>query len=112
MLQMSYFHREHEPVRMPVGPVLDLEDLIGQKVCALASRVEPRDYIDTAAALDRYTPAQLIELARRRDPGLDERDFAEAGRELDRMQEDVFARYGLGPQDVAALRQTFAEWPR
>ena len=57
MLQMSYFHREHEPVRMPVGPVLDLEDLIGQKVCALASRVEPRDYIDTAAALDRYTPA-------------------------------------------------------
>ena len=112
MLQMSYFHREHEPVRMPVGPVLDLEDLIGQKVCALASRVEPRDYIDTAAALDRYTPAQLIELARRRDPGLDERDFAEAGRELDRMPEDVFARYGLGPQDVATLRETFADWPR
>jgi predicted nucleotidyltransferase component of viral defense system len=112
MLQMSYFDREHEPVQMPVGPVLDLEDLIGQKVCALASRVEPRDYIDTAAALDRYTAAELIELARRRDPGLENRDFAEAGRELDRMPEGVFAQYGLGPQDVAKLREAFAGWPR
>jgi hypothetical protein len=112
MLQMSYFNREHEPVRMPVGPVLSLEDLIGQKVCALASRIEPRDYIDTAAALERYTPAELIGLARRRDPGLDDRDFAEAGRELDRMPEGLFAHYGLGPEDVAALRQAFAEWPR
>ena len=40
MLQLSYFDREHEPVRMDLGPVLDLEDLIGQKVCALASRIE------------------------------------------------------------------------
>ena len=40
MLQMSYFNREHEPVRMSVGPVLDLEDLIGQKVCALALLTE------------------------------------------------------------------------
>ena len=112
MLQMSYFNREHEPVRMPIGPVLDLEDLIAQKVCALASRIEPRDYIDTAAALERYTAAQLIELARRRDPGLDDRDFAEAGRELDRMPEGVFARYGLGARDVARLRAAFADWPR
>ena len=112
MLQMSYFHREHKPVRMPVGPVLDLEDLIGQKVCALASRIEPRDYIDTAAALERYTCAELIELARRRDPGLEDRDFAEAGQELDRMPEIVFAHYGLGPEDVAAIRAAFADWPR
>lgn len=112
MLQMSYFHREHEPVRMPVGPVLDLEDLIGQKVCALASRIEPRDYIDTAAALDRYTAAELIEMARRRDPGLDDRDFAEAGRELDRMPESAFTHYGLGSQDIAAIRNAFRDWPR
>ena len=112
MLQMSYFNREHEPVRMPIGPVLDLEDLIGQKVCALASRIEPRDYIDTAAALERYTAAQLIELARRRDPGLDDKDFADAGRELDRMPEAAFAHYGLVPQEVADLRDAFRDWPR
>jgi hypothetical protein len=112
MLQLSYFNREHEPVRMAFGPVLDLEDLIGQKVCALASRVEPRDYIDTAAALRRYQPAELIALARHRDPGLEPRDFAAAGRELDRMPDGVFAQYGLGPAEVAGLRETFAAWPR
>jgi hypothetical protein len=112
MLQMSYFKREHEPVRMPVGPVLDLEDLIGQKVCALASRIEPRDYIDTAAALERYSAAELISLARERDPGLGDRDFAAAGRELDRMPASVFAHYGLGPEEVAALRAAFTGWPR
>ena len=112
MLQMSYFDRQHDPVRMAVGPVLDLEDLIGQKVCALASRVEPRDYIDTAAALGRYTAAELISLARQRDPGLEQRDFADAGAELDRMPDAAFTHYGLGPDDVAALRAAFAGWPR
>src|ERR1017187_5765521 len=100
MLQMAYFDRTRGPVTMDVGPVLDLEDLAGSKGCALASRVEPRDYIDTAAALQHYTADQLIGLAKRLDPGLDDRDFADAGRQLDRMPDGLFARYGLGPRDV------------
>jgi Nucleotidyl transferase AbiEii toxin, Type IV TA system len=112
MLQMAYFDRARGPVTMDVGPVLDLEDLAGWKVCALASRVEPRDYIDTAAALRRYTVDQLIGLAKRLDAGLADRDFADAGRQLDRLPDGVFARYGLGPPDVARLREQFAAWPR
>jgi hypothetical protein len=112
MLQLAYFDRSRGPVTMDVGPVLDLEDLAGSKVCALASRVEPRDYVDTAAALEHYAVDQLISFARRLDPGLDDRDFADAGRQLDRMPDGVFARYGLGPQDVARLREQFANWPR
>lgn len=112
MLQLSYFDREREPVRMDVGPVLDIEDLIGQKVCALASRIEVRDYIDTARALREYPAGELIRLARRRDPGLEDRDFAEAGRELDRLTDAQFARYGLTPGDVAGVRAAFADWPR
>jgi hypothetical protein len=112
MLQLSYFDREHDPVRMDLGPVLDLEDLIGQKVCALASRIEVRDYIDTAEALRERTADELIRLARRRDPGLEERDFAEAGQELDRLTDAQFAQYGLTPQDVARVRAAFADWPR
>ena len=38
---------------MDVGPVLDIEDVAGGKVCALAGRVEPRDYADTAALLEQ-----------------------------------------------------------
>jgi len=112
MLQMAYFDRTHGPVTMDVGPVLDLEDLAGWKVCALASRIEPRDYVDTAAALQHYSVDQLIGLAKRLDPGLTGRDFADAGRQLDRMPDGVFARYGLSPQDVTRLRERFAAWPR
>ena len=70
------------------------------------------DYIDTAAAMRRYPVDQLIGFAKRLDPGLEDRDFADAGRQLDRMPDGVFARYGLGPVDVARLRDTFADWPR
>ncbi len=111
-LQLAYFDRVCEPVAMEIGPVLDIEDVAGGKVCALASRVEPRDYADTARMLERYGPAQLIDLARRLDPGLTARDFAEAGQRLDQIDDAAFARYGLGLDEVAVLRARFAAWPR
>jgi hypothetical protein len=114
MLQMAYFDRARRPVVMEIGPVLDLEDVLGGKACALVplSRVEPRDYVDTAAALDRYTREQIIGFARRLDPGLTERDFAEAAGRLDQWGDGVFASFGLGPEDIAELRARFAAWPR
>jgi hypothetical protein len=112
MLQMAYFDRAAQPVTMDVGPVLNLEDVIGGKVCALAGRAEPRDYIDTAAALKLYRIDQVIALARRLDPGLDDRDFADAGRRLDRWDDAIFAPFGLSTEDVAALREAFTSWPR
>ncbi len=112
MLQMAYFDRTHGPVTMDIGPVLDIEDLAGWKTVALASRVEPRDYIDIAAALDHYTVEELIALARRLDPGLEDLDFAEAGRHLDRMPDHLFRRYLRSPEDITMVRERFAEWPR
>ncbi len=112
MLQMAYFDRSRAPVTMDVGPVLDLEDVIGGKVCALASRSYERDYVDTAAALERYSVEQVIGFARRLDPGLEDRDFSDAGRRLDRMPDGAFARFGLSPRDITTLRDRFADWPR
>jgi Nucleotidyl transferase AbiEii toxin, Type IV TA system len=111
-LQMAYFDRSREPVITDVGPVLDLEDAVGGKVCALASRAYERDYLDTAAALERYSPAELIAFARRLDPGLGGEDFAEAGQQLDQMPDRAFASFGLSQPDVARLRERFAAWPR
>ncbi len=111
-VQLAYFDRDRDPVAMDVGPVLDLQDVAGGKVCALASRVEPRDYADTAAILDRYSPADLISFARRLDPGLTASDFADAGRQLDQISDRAFARYGLTPADIAVLRDRFTAWPR
>ena len=112
LLQMAYFDRARRPVIMDVGPVLDLEDVVGGKVCALASRAEPRDYLDTAAAMEHYSIEQMIGFARRLDPGLTDQDFADAGRRLDRWGDGVFAAFGLSPQDVSTLRKRFAPWPR
>jgi Nucleotidyl transferase AbiEii toxin, Type IV TA system len=112
MLQMAYFDRTRGPVTMEVGPVLDLDDLAGWKLVALLNRAEPRDYIDTAAALEHYTIGQLIRFARRLDPGLEDRDFADAGRRLDAMPDRLFAIYQLSGRDIAQLRDRFAGWPR
>jgi hypothetical protein len=112
LLQLAYFDRGCQPVVMEIGPVLDLEDAVGGKVCALASRVEPRDYADVAAALGRYSPAELIGFARRLDPGLTGEDFAYAGRELDQMDDRVFAALGLSQHHVTTLRERFLAWPR
>jgi len=112
MLQMAYFDRTRGPVTMEVGPVLDLDDLAGWKLVALLNRAEPRDYIDTAAALEHYTIGQLIGFARRLDPGLEDRDFADAGRRLDAMPDRLFAIYQLSARDIAQLRDRFAGWPR
>jgi hypothetical protein len=113
MLQMSYFDRGHKPVIMDIGPVLDLDDVVGGKVCALASRAVERDYVDTAAALGRgYSVEQLIGLARALDPGLTAEDFAEAGSRLDHLDDEAFSRYRLSRADVARIRERFAAWPR
>jgi hypothetical protein len=112
MLQMAYFDRSRRPVVMEIGPVLDLEDVVGGKACALASRVEPRDYVDIAAALERYTVEQITGFARRLDPGLTDRDFAEAAERLDQWGDGVFASFGLSPAVISELRERFAAWPR
>ena len=112
LLQLAYFDRARKPVVMDVGPVLDLEDVVGGKMCALASRVEPRDYVDVAAALGRYSREQMIGFARRLDPGLTDSDFADAARRLDQWGDRVFAPFRLSPEDVALLRERFASWPR
>ena len=112
MLQMAYFDRTRSPIIMDVGPVLDLEDVIGGKVCALASRAEPRDYVDTAAALRRCSIEEMIGFARRLDPGLTDQDFADAGNRLDQWGDGVFAPFGLSSPDITALRERFVDWPR
>jgi hypothetical protein len=112
ILQMAYFDRDRTPVIMDFGPVLDVEDVVGSKACALASRVEARDFMDTAAALGRYTIDQVISFARRLDPGLADEDFSDAGERLDQLDDQIFARYGLSPAQITALRERLAGWPR
>jgi hypothetical protein len=111
-LTLCRLDRRRAPVVMDVGPVMHLDDLVATKVAALVSRREVRDYIDVAAALERYPLDRILALARIADPGIEEDDLADAGRYLDRLDDARFAVYGLGPAQVATLRERLATWPR
>jgi hypothetical protein len=112
-VELVYFDRTLNTVTTDIGPVLHIEDALGSKVCALAGRAAERDYIDTAAALARgYDPGQLIGFARRLDPGLTGRDFADAGRRLDQLGDQRWTDLGFSPGQVTQMREQFTIWPR
>jgi hypothetical protein len=78
----------------------------------MVGRAEPRDYIDVAAAHDRFSREHMRELGLRADPALTGDEFADAMRRLDRLDDAVFALYGLSPVQAAAVRGRFVDWPR
>jgi hypothetical protein len=111
-LTLAHLPRRQDPVRLAIGPVLHLDDLLGSKVAATAARAQPRDFIDLAGATARLSVAELIVMGRRYDPGLQDEDFEAAGLQLDRMSDARFAPYGLDTAAVAQVRARLKEWPR
>lgn len=104
--------RQHPPVLLAVGPVLHLDDAVGNKVDAMIGCGLPRDDLDVAAALRRYDREQLLELGFRRDPGLRVVDVALAMRKLDQLADADYDDYHLTPAQTATARYAFADWPR
>jgi predicted nucleotidyltransferase component of viral defense system len=111
-LSLCRLDRHTSPVVMDVGPVMSIEDLVATKAAALVNRREVRDYIDVAAALERYSVDELLDLAHRQDPGLEPTDILEAGHFLDRLDDNRFTYYGLSADQIASLRRQLATWPR
>ena len=100
--------RQWPPVQLDVGPVLHIEDAVGSKTAALVARREPRDFIDVAAALSRYSRGDLMRLAFTRDPGLRVLDFTEAAPGTPEVNRGRKARAehpsGVGPAPAAPER--------
>ncbi len=67
-----------------------------------------------AALLAAERPAELgtalPRLAEEHDPGFDPAWFAGALSAVDRLPDTLFAAYGLGPQDVSALKAQMRAW--
>lgn len=55
----------------PLGPVLSIEELAANKLLALFSRAEARDFVDVAALEPVFGLGRLYELAREKDAGFD-----------------------------------------
>jgi len=104
--------RTQPPVQMDIGPVLHPDDVMAGKMDALYNRAAARDFLDIDAALTsgRYTLDQLCELAHDADAGFDRQLFAGMLGRIDRLDDEDFTEYGVGPEHVAGLRQRVKDW--
>lgn len=104
--------RAHPPATLDVGPVLHQDDAVANKVSALYSRAQTRDYIDVNAALmsGRYTGEELLALAADHDPGFDPKFFADALLAVRRLPLAEFTAYGLDAQTTADLTARLTNW--
>jgi predicted nucleotidyltransferase component of viral defense system len=99
------------PESTPWGPVLALDDVIGTKVRALAGRGLPRDLIDIHAASRLRTTTELESLGRRHawdEWALEDLKFRLDG--ADWYDDQAFAEYGLGDDEIADLRRWAQAW--
>ncbi|GIH70621.1 nucleotidyl transferase AbiEii/AbiGii toxin family protein [Sphaerimonospora thailandensis] len=101
----------HPPSIMSFGPVLSMEDAVALKVGALHDRGLPRDLIDVHAATEYFSDAELAAMARR---VLGEDFFPEDLRDqLEHAavyQDEEFAVYGCGPDEINAMRAWAQQW--
>ncbi|MEA5454821.1 nucleotidyl transferase AbiEii/AbiGii toxin family protein [Sinomonas sp. JGH33] len=106
--------RKSDPVMLNVGPVLSLEDAIANKVSALYSRGEPRDYLDVDAirGTGRFTDEELLGAAAERDPGFETGMFADqldASRHI--TPRDV-RMYGVDDDQLELIKERMGQWAR
>lgn len=111
-IDMGMDWREAEPVTLGVGPVLSIQDAIGNKVSALYSRAEARDFFDVDAirSSGHYTDAQLIDAAAERDPGFDAGMFANQLDRVNRLTVDDLKEYGVDATELDAIRKRLTGW--
>lgn len=111
-VELAIDWRAHVPVTLAIGPVLHLDDAVANKVCALYSRAQARDYVDVDAALcsSRYDGDDLLRLAEEHDPGFDAATFADALRAVQRLPSAEFQAYGLSTEDISALIDRLIRW--
>lgn len=106
--------RSREPVTLEVGPVLAIEDAVANKVAALYSRGETRDYLDVDSIREsgRYTDQQLMDMAANADPGFEPSMFAEQLQRADLIQPVEVAGYGVSAKELDAIKARSRDWSK
>lgn len=89
--------------RRPV--VMDIEGLVVRKVRTLLDRGLAQDVIDVHAACRYYSVIELEQLGE-----VDPVELRERLESVVWVSDEEFAAYGLGPDDIAELRQWALDW--
>jgi hypothetical protein len=104
--------RAHAPVWMDIGPVLAIGDAVANKICALYSRAEPRDYLDVDAIRQTglFSDYELLTMAAEHDPGFDSNMFASQLDAVVQLTADDVAEYGVSGHELNNLKRRFLVW--
>lgn len=113
-IDMGIDWRSSPPVHLEIGEVLDEQDAIGNKIAALFSRGEARDYLDldSIRQTGRYSDQDLLDLAKNTDPGFDEDIFAEALRHFSDYGFENVKKYNINEKGYLSIKErlsTFAD---
>jgi hypothetical protein len=113
-IDMAVDWRETSPVILDVGPVLSLADAIGNKISALYSRSEPRDYLDVDAIRQsgKISDEDLIKAVGERDPGFEINMFVQQLDMASRITLEDVRRYGINTEQLTAMKERFQQWVR
>ncbi|PPG03370.1 hypothetical protein C5E06_13350 [Pseudoclavibacter sp. RFBI5] len=106
-------YRVLAPVTLEVGPVLALEDAVGNKVAALFSRGEPRDFLDVDAIrrTGHFADGQLLKLAAARDGGFTVDWFAKRLASITRIApERIRDRHQVDVDEFRATQARLVAW--
>lgn len=90
-------------------PVLNSTELAVDKVLAIFSRAEARDFVDLAAVVDRHGLEALFRLAAEKDRGFSIEVFAEMLQRFARLRQDEFSIDAAEHQALAAIVQKWRE---
>ena len=104
--------RRDDPVRInDIHSVLSQDDAVANKIDALYSRGEARDYLDALSIREsgHYTDEQLMALAEEHDIGFRRDGFIEALRFIDQIPDEPFLQY-VGRDRLAQIRRGIHEW--
>jgi Nucleotidyl transferase AbiEii toxin, Type IV TA system len=118
-LQLGWDYREFPPARLDIGPVLNERDAVANKMTALFSRGEVRDFIDidTVVQSDRFTREDVLALADTRESlPIDRTMLAQRfemlsdPRHAAKYDEAEFADYGVDADKRTAIIDRFGQW--
>jgi len=104
--------RKAEPAVFAIGPVLSLEDAVGNQLSALYSRAYARDFldIDSIRASGKFTDAELIRSAIERDPGFELPMFVTQLELVYRVRPEQVRQYNVDADQLDAIKTRFDGW--
>ena len=111
-IDMGVDWRQAEPDVLAIGPVLSLEDAVGNKLSALYSRAYARDFldVDSIRASGKFTDAELIRSAIERDPGFEVPMFVRQLELVHRVLPEQVSQYNVNADQLDAIKNRFDVW--